>query len=167
MSNPNLSKLSDDELAATIVLLGEKAQEISNASALVRLEQQARTKRAEDPVVLGNLGASTLADCVSAAPAKVAELAEAPAPIEPPAAVASVADLLPAETVALVDRLASDEELTPAEGAQLIDALAAVKPEELDVETLDHLTNIANDARRYRDREEEARAQFMKAVAGV
>lgn len=73
---PDLSKLSDDELAATILLLGEQAQEISNATALVRSEQQARLQRADEPVVLGDLGSSTLAECVKAAPARAQQIAD-------------------------------------------------------------------------------------------
>lgn len=69
----DFAALSDEELSATLILLGEQAQEVTNATALVRSEQQ---RRAMAPAVeLGEVGTSVLAECMSAAPARAAQIA--------------------------------------------------------------------------------------------
>lgn len=85
----DLSKLSDDELAATLILLGEQAQEITDATSLVRVEQQRRAAPPEQSASdLGDYGTAALDSAVKGAPArakveaKLKEEAEAAAAAE-------------------------------------------------------------------------------------
>lgn len=70
----DLAKLTVDELDALLLLLGEQAQQVTNATTLVRQEQAARAKATEVPADLGAFGSQVLADAIAAAPARAIEI---------------------------------------------------------------------------------------------
>lgn len=75
----DLTGLSDAEIEATILLLGERAQQITNATERVRAERHRRAVENDATRELTDEGWSYLSDAVAGAPAKVTELADAQA----------------------------------------------------------------------------------------
>lgn len=100
----DLAKLSATELDALLILLGEQAQEITDATTLVRQEQVARAKMAEAPVDPGTFGRQVLADAIAAAPARAVEIeAQRAAEAAAEEAAAAEAAALAAEAMAAPD----------------------------------------------------------------